>query len=97
VNDRQKARRFYISGFVQGVGFRYFVRNQAARLGIHGYTRNLDDGRVEVYAMGTAEKLTKLSAALHHGPRLSRVRDVEEAEVEPDARYADDFVIVFEA
>jgi acylphosphatase len=52
---------------------------------------------VEVYAMGTAEKLTKLSAALHHGPRLSRVRDVEEAEVEPDARYVDDFVIVFEA
>jgi acylphosphatase len=97
VNDRQKARRFYVSGFVQGVGFRYFVRNQAARLGIHGYTRNLDDGRVEVYAMGAPEKLTNLSMALHHGPRLSRVRDVEEAEVEPDARYADDFVIVFEA
>jgi acylphosphatase len=96
VTEIQKAKRFYISGFVQGVGFRYFVRNQAARLHLDGYTRNLSDGRVEVYALGTPPQLTKLREALHQGPRLSRVREVEETEVEPDARYEGDFVIVFE-
>jgi acylphosphatase len=96
VTEKQKAKRFYVSGFVQGVGFRYFVRNQAARLRVHGYTRNLSDGRVEVYALGTRQQLTKLREALHKGPRMARVREVEEAEVEPDARYEGDFVIVFE-
>jgi acylphosphatase len=96
VKDTRQGKRFYVSGFVQGVGFRYFVQNEAARIRVSGYTRNLNDGRVEVYAVGTAEQLAKLSAALSRGPRLSRVREVEEVEAAADPQYEVDFVIVYE-
>ena len=49
---------------MQGVGFRYFVERAAAEMGITGYARNLDDGRVEVYAVGPVEKLSELNAIL---------------------------------
>lgn len=74
------ARRYFIRGRVQGVGFRYFVERIAAELGITGYTRNLDDGRVEVYAVGTKEQLTELNGRLWKGPLWSVVRGVEEHE-----------------
>ena len=51
------AKRFYVSGAVQGVGFRFFVEDVAAKLGIAGYVKNLFDGRVEVYAIGSADQL----------------------------------------
>jgi acylphosphatase len=65
---------------VQGVGFRYFVQKHAADLGLCGFTRNLDDGRVEVYAIGTAALLSELEGLLHTGPRWSDVRGVESME-----------------
>jgi acylphosphatase len=65
---------------VQGVGFRYFVQKKAKELGLSGWARNLDDGRVEVYAIGSDDKLSDLAAALHLGPRLAEVRGVEERE-----------------
>jgi acylphosphatase len=74
------ARRYFIRGRVQGVGFRYFAEQTAASIGIRGYVRNLDDGRVEVYAVGTAGQLSELAAALHRGPRWADVRGVEEQE-----------------
>jgi acylphosphatase len=74
------ARRYFIHGRVQGVGFRYFVERVAGELGVSGYTRNLGDGRVEVYAVGTPEKLSEMAGYLRTGPRLSDVRDVEEME-----------------
>jgi acylphosphatase len=74
------AKRWFISGIVQGVGFRYFAQNKAASLGLKGYARNLDDGRVEVYALGPANGLDDLAAALHNGPRLAQVRGIEERE-----------------
>ena len=46
------ARRWFVSGRVQGVGFRYFVQDRAEELGVKGWARNLDDGRVEVYGVG---------------------------------------------
>jgi acylphosphatase len=69
---------------VQGVGFRYFVQRAAEELGVRGYTRNLDDGRVEVYAIASADKLAELEGHLWKGPRWSDVRGVEvlEASVE---------------
>ena len=76
----RKARRWFIRGRVQGVGFRYFAQHAATTLGLTGYTRNLDDGRVEVYAVGPEEKLSELAAVLHAGPRWSEVRGVEEQE-----------------
>ena len=74
------AKRWFIRGRVQGVGFRYFARRAAIELGLTGYTRNLDDGRVEVYAAGPPGKLAELAGLLHVGPRWSDVHGVEEQE-----------------
>jgi acylphosphatase len=61
VTNTKQAKRFLVSGFVQGVGFRYFTENRAKRLGISGYVRNLRDGRVEAYAIGTPETTLEFS------------------------------------
>jgi acylphosphatase len=74
------ARRWLIHGRVQGVGFRYFVERAAHQLGLTGYARNLDDGRVEVYAAGPPEKISELAGLLRIGPRWADVRGVEEQE-----------------
>ena len=74
------ARRWFVRGRVQGVGFRYFAQRAAVEQGLTGYAKNLDDGRVEVYAVGPVAKLEKLGAALHIGPRWGEVRGVEEQE-----------------
>jgi len=78
--DRKAAKRWFVNGNVQGVGFRFFVQDKATTLGISGWARNVDDGRVEGYAVGSANKLSDLAAALHVGPRMADVRSVEEQE-----------------
>jgi acylphosphatase len=77
------ARRWYVRGRVQGVGYRAFAQRSAHALGLTGYARNLDDGRVEVYAAGPSEKLAELTPLLHRGPRWADVRGVEEQEAAP--------------
>jgi acylphosphatase len=72
------ARRWLIHGQVQGVGFRYFAQKVAQQLGLTGYARNLDDGKVEVYAVGPEEKLSEFAGMLHRGPMWADVRRVEE-------------------
>jgi len=79
------ARRWFVRGRVQGVGFRYFAQRAADRLGLHGYVRNLDDGRVEVYATGPEDRLSQLAGMLHTGPRWAEVHGVDEEEAEPRA------------
>ena len=74
------ARRYLISGRVQGVGFRYFAERAAGELGVTGWARNLDDGRVEVHANGTARQLDDFEARLRMGPRGAEVRAFESAE-----------------
>jgi acylphosphatase len=74
------ARRWWVRGRVQGVGYRYFAQRAAVELGLTGYTRNLDDGRVEVYAVGPVDRLNELAGMLHRGPRWADVRGVEEME-----------------
>ena len=81
-SEEQTARRWLISGRVHGVGFRAFVENEARALGLAGWVRNMDDGRVEAYAVGTAEQLDRLTARLHQGPMMSVVRGVEQLEAE---------------
>lgn len=72
---------------MQGVGYRYFAEQAAARAGVSGYVRNLDDGRVEVYAIGSEDQLQMLQGELWKGPRWAEVRGVEEAEApEEDCR-----------
>jgi acylphosphatase len=75
-----QARRYFVRGRVQGVGFRWFVQKSATSLKVSGYTRNLDDGRVEVYATGEEEQLNELCGLLWKGPRMSDVRGVDEEE-----------------
>ncbi len=65
-----------ISGQVQGVGFRWFVREEARRLGVSGWVTNLPDGGVEVAAGGATDSLERLRRALQVGPTNSRVDDV---------------------
>jgi acylphosphatase len=76
----QAARRWFVSGRVQGVGFRYFTQREAQALGLTGWARNLDDGRVEVYAAGRRDRLDDMAARLRVGPALADVRSVEERE-----------------
>lgn len=76
--DRKAAKRWFVNGIVQGVGFRFFVQHKATALGLSGWARNVDDGRVEVYAVGAPRQLSDLAAALHVGPRMASVRSVEE-------------------
>ena len=82
--EKKLARRYWIRGRVQGVGYRYFVERVAYELGISGWVRNLPDGRVEVYAVGTPEQLKELEGYLWRGPTWADVRgvDIQEAALE---------------
>ena len=83
---KQVARRYYVSGRVQGVGFRYFVQRAAQELGLEGYVKNRADGTVEAYASGTSERLEAFKKRLWEGPGLSRVDNVQEQDAEPGER-----------
>ena len=78
-----------VSGKVQRVGFRDFVRREASSRGIVGYVRNGADGMtVEVVAEGDAAALTALLDALHHGPRFARVERVDHTYSEAPGTFA---------
>jgi acylphosphatase len=77
------ARRYYVSGQVQGVGYRMFAQRAARDLGIRGWARNLADGRVEVLAMGGGHQLENFEGELRMGPPHAEVRGVEVEETSP--------------
>lgn len=66
-----------ISGDVQMVGFRQFLRSRAHKLGIKGWVKNLPDGRVEAMFVGTDENVKKMVELAKNGPFLAKVRDVK--------------------
>lgn len=66
----------YISGIVQGVGYRWSCRREGQRLGITGWVRNLDDGRVEAVAQGTKEQVESLIKWCYRGPSEASVSDI---------------------
>lgn len=78
-----ETRHFLVSGRVQGVGFRYFVRTTAVRLHLTGWVRNTPDGAVECVARGQADKLALFSDELQKGPPLAKVTGVTERQA-PD-------------
>ena len=82
------ARRFFVSGEVQGVGFRFFAQRAAARHQVVGYVRNLDDGRVEALAEGPTASVEAFKNELATGPRYSFVAHVEEINVDPAGVYS---------
>ena len=80
------ARRYVIAGRVQGVGFRWFTLDAAAREGVHGWVRNLANGSVEVVVEGEAESVDRVEAAVRRGPSQARVERVEVEEHAPVGR-----------
>jgi len=78
--EQQTARRFVVSGRVQGIGYRAFAQHAARRIGVTGWARNLADGNVEVHANGTESQLDDFEARLRQGPRWGEVRSVAVAE-----------------
>jgi acylphosphatase len=82
------ARRFLISGAVQGVGYRFFAQRAAARHQVTGYVKNLDDGRVEALAEGPAADVEMFKHDLAAGPRFGCVEHVEEINVDPIGSYS---------
>jgi acylphosphatase len=70
------AAEIFVSGDVQGVGYRFFTQRAATELGLSGWARNLYDGRVQVEVEGPRMKIEELLARLRVGPRLSSVTDV---------------------
>jgi acylphosphatase len=90
------ARRYFVSGIVQGVGFRYFTQDEAERLHLSGFVRNLRDGRVEVYAIGLAGNIDRLRSVIERGPRGAMVQQVAEEPAELDPRFAEEFNITYD-
>lgn len=75
--DAKNRLHAWVLGKVQGVGFRYFVRQRAVELPISGWVRNLSDGRVELIAEGSRKDLEEFLAVVRQGPRGSQVSDVQ--------------------
>ncbi len=84
----------FVSGRVQGVGYRAFTRGVARDLKLRGFVKNLPDGRVEVYAEGEEEDLRKFLESLWEGPFFARVTDIEYQFTEPRGEY-ESFVILY--
>ena len=86
MSETKQAKRYLVSGMVQGVGYRFFTQAAAEKLGINGFVRNLRDGRVEVFAVGTPQQHLELRALLERGPRFSSVSEVREEPGPSDAQ-----------
>ena len=80
------AKRFLVSGRVQGVGFRYFVQDHAAVEGVHGYVQNLADGRVEALIEGDEESVLRVERAVRRGPPAARIDNVLVEDAVPSGR-----------
>lgn len=78
--ESERAAEFRVLGRVQGVGFRFFTRREARRLGLRGWVRNCSDGSVEALAVGTTDQLEAFQGVLLRGPGPSRVTDVQRSE-----------------
>jgi len=84
--------RVYISGRVQGVGYRYFTRGQAKKLGVKGWVRNLTDGRVGAVFEGKEKQVKKMLEWCRKGSMLTKVDDIKI--IEEDCQGEKDFVIL---
>ena len=82
------ARKFLITGNVQGVGYRFFAQRAAARHQVVGYVRNRDDGAVEALAEGPAKDVDEFRNDLAAGPQWASVENVEEISLDPTGNYS---------
>jgi acylphosphatase len=79
----------FISGIVQGVGYRYHTRRQAQGLGLVGWVRNLDDGRVEAVLQGTREQVESMIQWCYRGPSEAQVSDIAVRYEDPADEFQD--------
>jgi len=84
----QVARKFFIKGEVQGVGYRFFAQRAAARHQIVGYVRNCPDGTVEALAEGPPNSVEAFKHDLATGPQWAVVNQVEEINLDPTGTYS---------
>ncbi|MCC5908155.1 MAG: acylphosphatase [Balneolaceae bacterium] len=78
MDDHSELKYLKIKGRVQGVGFRYFTRQNAYDLNIKGWVKNMPDGTVETLISGNRENIREMIKRLMKGPRRARVTDIEE-------------------
>ena len=76
----KKSKRFLITGSVQPVFFNQFIKENAEKLGIKGFVRKLEDGKIEVFIEGSIEAIEKMAPICRRGPSHSMIRKVEEKE-----------------
>jgi len=72
----KKSVRAYIEGTVQGVFFRVFIKENAERYDVKGFTRNLEDGKIEVFIEGDSDKVDKMVELCKKGPKHSQIKKV---------------------
>jgi len=92
----EKAVRVQIAGLVQGVFFRVSARDEALRLGVHGWVRNRRDGNVEALYQGAPDAVERMIAWSHQGSRGARVECVDVMEVDRDPRFERGFSVLKE-
>ncbi len=76
----KKSIRLYISGTVQGIFYRQFIKENAERFNVKGFVRNLEDGRVEIFLEGSTDNVNKMKDLCTKGPKHSEIRLIEEKE-----------------
>jgi acylphosphatase len=86
----------FISGFVQGVGFRRFVKHHAVKIGLKGWVKNLPDNRVEALFAGSKEQIEKIIAICQKGAFLSEVKGIDVIwEENPEEAIYKTFEVIF--
>ena len=73
----KKSVRLYIDGTVQGVFFRNFIKENADKNNVRGFTRNLDDGRVEIFIEGNIDNVERMISICKNGPKHAIIKNVE--------------------
>ncbi|MDR1144918.1 MAG: acylphosphatase [Verrucomicrobiales bacterium] len=81
-----KARKFFYTGSVQGVGFRYSVRQIAAGFDVTGYVRNLPDGRVELFLQGADDEVAAMADDIARSHLNGHIKSVESRDAAVDAQ-----------
>ena len=76
----KRSIRLYITGNLQSIFFRNFIKENAEKFNIKGFLRNLEDGRIEIFIEGNSEEVESMSAICKRGPKYSQIRKVEEKE-----------------
>lgn len=74
----KKSIRLFITGAVQGIFFRQFIKEHADKNNVRGYVRNLEDGRVEVFLEGDLQNVENMLQICKRGPRHANIRTIEE-------------------